>query len=83
MPCSCYAPLGLGLLLTLAQVGVAMALSGQANLYDAYVSLYQWDSVWFGSVVDDGYQCDLAKIDTPGHMANVCFFPAFLCLLRP
>jgi hypothetical protein len=48
--------LGLGLVLTAAQVGGACVLSGQADFGQAYLSLFEYDSGWYGSIAEHGYR---------------------------
>jgi hypothetical protein len=68
----------LGLLLTLLQILVACLLSGRENLHEAYLSLCQWDSFWYSTVVDQGYNA----VPNPHGEANVGFFPGYPCLTR-
>ncbi|HTU16816.1 MAG TPA: hypothetical protein VMG10_02035 [Gemmataceae bacterium] len=69
---------GLGLLLTVLQVLVACLLSGRDNLHDAYLSLCQWDTYWYSTIVEGGYN---AVPNVRGE-ANVGFFPGYPCLTR-
>lgn len=68
----------LGLLLTVLQVLVACLLSGRDNLHDAYLSLCQWDTYWYSTIVEGGYN---AVPNVRGE-ANVGFFPGYPCLTR-
>lgn len=74
--------IGAGFLLTLAPMGLSMALSGKASLREALGTLCEWDSGWFESILDRGYDCQLEMIGTPGYGANVCFFPGYPLLAR-
>lgn len=69
---------GLGLLLTLLQVLGCCLLSGRNNVHEAYLSLCQWDSFWYFSIVEFGYN---AVPNVHGE-ANVGFFPGYPCLTR-
>src|SRR5579871_5290306 len=69
---------GLGLLLTLLQVSGACLFSGRGNLHEAYLSLCQWDSFWYGTIVDGGYNA----IPNNHGEANVGFFPGYPLLTR-
>lgn len=64
---------GLGLLLTVLQVFGACLSSGRSNPHAAYLSLFQWDSVWYYSIVESGYN---AVSNSHGE-ANVGFFPGY------
>jgi hypothetical protein len=72
-------PLLAGLLLTLAQIAVAVCLlAPEGPLSYRYSTLIQHDSYWFGNIVDRGYQTIVPPI---GHkmmeVSNVAFFPAY------
>jgi len=69
---------GLGLLLTVVQVLVSCLLSGRSNFHEAYLSLCQWDTVWYNSIVLAGYN---AVPNALGE-ANVGFFPGYPYLTR-
>lgn len=76
------AAMACGLVLTLGPVAASMALSGKSSLSEAYLALAQWDSGWYASIVAEGYDCDLSKLDTPEYAANICFFPAYPLLVK-
>ena len=69
---------GLGLLLTALQVLVSCLLSGRNNFHEAYLSLCQWDTVWYNSIVQAGYN---AVPNALGE-ANIGFFPGYPYLTR-
>lgn len=69
---------GLGLLLTVLQVLVSCLFSGHSNLPEAYLSLCQWDTVWYSTIVEGGYNA----VPNRHGEANVGFFPGYPYLTR-
>jgi hypothetical protein len=72
-------PLVAGLILTLAQVAVAVCLlAPEGELSDRYSTLVQHDSFWFMNIVDRGYE---TTVPPSNHkvmeVSNVAFFPAY------
>ncbi|MGI9086968.1 MAG: hypothetical protein ACR2HH_04375 [Chthoniobacterales bacterium] len=69
----------LGLLVTLAQVLVAVLLiAPEGEARDRYHTLVQHDSYWFANIVDRGYGTTLPPIDHKVmEVSNVAFFPAY------
>jgi hypothetical protein len=63
----------LALALTCGQVLVACLLSGQDGPRQAYLRLYQWDSRWYGSIVEQGY----LKTPLYDDQSNPNFFPGY------
>jgi hypothetical protein len=72
-------PLLAGLLLTLAQIAVAVCLlAPEGPLSYRYSTLIQHDSYWFGNIVDRGYQTIVPPISHKMmEVSNVAFFPAY------
>ncbi len=70
---------GLGLILTLVQVFVAVWLIAPAGpLAYRYHTLIQHDSYWFANIVDRGYGTTVPPIDHKlMEVSNVAFFPAY------
>jgi hypothetical protein len=66
---------GAGLALMLGQTLLACVLSGCTNPADAYRSLFQWDSIWYGKIAELGYP-DTVPVELED-MARGGFFPAF------
>ena len=71
--------LGLGLLMTLAQLFVAVVLiAPEGPLSWRYTTLIQHDSYWFANIVDRGFNTILPPIDHKMmEVSNVAFFPAY------
>jgi len=69
---------GLGLLLTVLQVLVSCLLSFRDNPHGAYLSLCQWDTYWYYTIVEDGYNA----VPNARGEANVAFFPGYPCMTR-
>ena len=69
----------LGLVVTLAQVFVAVVLiAPEGPLAWRYTTLVQHDSYWFANIVDRGYDTILPPIDHKMmEVSNVAFFPAY------
>ena len=69
----------LGLLLTLAQLAVAVFLLAPEGPFSfRYESLVQHDGFWFGNIVDRGYQTIVPPINHKVmEVSNVAFFPAY------
>jgi hypothetical protein len=78
---SVWQALGCGIALTLAQVVLACGLSGQTDLEEAYLTLFEWDGGYYGSIVQHGYS--VTPSDLPGMQgaANVAFFPGYPMLV--
>src|SRR5437660_10580068 len=72
-------PLLAGLLLTLAQIAVAVCLlAPEGPLSYRYSTLVQHDSYWFMNIVDRGYRTIVPPIDHKVmEVSNVAFFPAY------
>jgi hypothetical protein len=66
---------GAGLSLVLVQTLLACVLSGCTNPADAYRSLFQWDSFWYGTIAELGYP-DTVPVQNH-EMARGGFFPGF------
>lgn len=75
-PLRCVA---LGLLVTAAQIALAMSFSASAfSLADRYFSLIQHDSYWFANIVNRGYATPVPPADHKEmEISNVAFFPAY------
>jgi hypothetical protein len=71
---------GAGLALMLGQTLLACVLSGCTNPADAYRSLFQWDSIWYGKIAEQGYP-DTVPVENE-EMARGGFFPGFPLLAR-
>ena len=71
--------LGAGLLLTLAQLLVAVVLlAPEGPLAYRYETLVQHDSYWFANIIDRGYETILPPITRKMmEVSNVAFFPAY------
>jgi hypothetical protein len=74
-----FRPWLLGLLLTLAQLAVAVFLLAPEGPFSfRYESLVQHDGFWFGNIVDRGYQTIVPPVDHKVmEVSNVAFFPAY------
>src|ERR1700737_4435965 len=74
-----FRPWLLGLLLTLAQLVVAVLLLAPEGPFSfRYESLVQYDGFWFGNIVDRGYQTIVPPINHKVmEVSNVAFFPAY------
>src|SRR6202043_1478827 len=72
-------PLLAGLLLTLAQIAVAVCLlAPEGPLSYRYSTLIQHDSYWFANIVDRGYETTVPPISHKMmEVSNVAFFPAY------
>jgi hypothetical protein len=72
-------PLVAGLVLTLAQIAIAVGLlAPEGEFSDRYSTLVQHDSFWFMNIVDRGYQTTVPPIDHKVmEVSNVAFFPAY------
>jgi hypothetical protein len=70
--------LGLGLVLTLVQIGLACSVANHTTGRNAYRKLFRWDGGWYRSVIRHGYDC---PVPIPqGQGTNVAFFPGYpLC----
>jgi hypothetical protein len=77
-----FRPLLAGLLLTLAQIAVAVVLlAPEGPISHQYRTLIQHDSYWFMNVVDHGYQTIVPPINHKVmEVSNVGFFPAYPAL---
>jgi hypothetical protein len=69
----------LGLLVTLAQLAVAVfLLAPEGSFSFRYNSLVQHDGFWFANIVDRGYQTIVPPINYKVmEVSNVAFFPAY------
>jgi hypothetical protein len=69
----------LGLLVTLAQVGLAISFAKPAgSLPGRYLALVQHDSYWFANIINRGYGTTLPPIDHKEmEVSNAAFFPAY------
>jgi hypothetical protein len=78
-PSSPLKPLLAGLLLTLAQIAVAVfLLAPEGPLSYRYSTLVQHDGYWFANIVDRGYQTIVPPINHKMmEVSNVAFFPAY------
>src|ERR1700726_1395406 len=76
---SIFRPLLAGLLLTLAQIAVAiLLLAPEGPLSEQYRALMQHDSYWVMNIVDRGYQTIVPPINHKVmEVSNVGFFPAY------
>jgi hypothetical protein len=74
-----FTSLATGLVLTVAQVAMAVGLlAPEGPLSDRYSALIQHDSYWFMNIVDRGYQTIVPPIDHKVmEVSNVAFFPAY------
>src|ERR1700747_886335 len=72
-------PVLAGLIVTLAQVAVAVCLlAPEGALSDRYSRLIQHDSFWFMNIVNRGYATTVPPIDHKVmEVSNVAFFPAY------
>ena len=72
-------PVLAGLLLTLAQIFVAVVLMApEGPLSYRYDTLIQHDSYWFANIVDRGYETTVPPSDHKMmEVSNVAFFPAY------
>jgi hypothetical protein len=75
-----WAALGLGLALTLAQVGCVCCWARPSSPGEAYLGLWHWDGGWYASIVEKGYFSPAPL--KPGDFGNVAFFPAYPWLAR-
>src|SRR3984893_987345 len=77
-----FRPWLLGLLLTLAQLALAVFLLAPEGTFSfRYESLVQHDGFWFENIVDRGYQTIVPPINHKGmEVSNVAFFPAYAVL---
>src|SRR6267143_4855815 len=75
-------PLLAGLVLTLAQIAVAVCLlAPEGPLSHRYSTLIQHDGYWFLNIVDRGYQTIVPPINHKVmEVSNVAFFPAYPAL---
>jgi len=76
---SFFRPWLLGLLVTLAQLAVAVfLLAPEGSFSFRYNSLVQHDGYWFANIVDRGYQTIVPPINHKVmEVSNVAFFPAY------
>ena len=74
-----FKPLLAGLIMTLAQVALAVALlAPEGPLSYRYSTLIQHDGYWFMNIVDRGYQTIVPPINHKVmEISNVAFFPAY------
>jgi hypothetical protein len=78
-PASVFQPLLYGLVVTAAQIALAVfLLAPQGPLSFRYSTLVQHDSYWFMNIVNRGYQTIVPPIDHKVmEVSNVAFFPAY------
>src|SRR5207249_7540302 len=76
---SFFRPLAFGLVLTVAQLGIAIGLlAPEGPLSVRYSTLIQHDSYWFMNIVERGYQTIVPPTDHKVmEISNVAFFPAY------
>jgi hypothetical protein len=74
-----FRPWALGLMMTLIQIFVAVALiAPEGPLSFRYDALIQHDSYWFANIVDRGYETTVPPISHKMmEVSNVAFFPAY------
>src|SRR5438477_3151210 len=74
-----FKPLVAALLITLAQLAVAvLLLAPEGPLSYRYSTLIQHDSYWFTNIVDRGYATTVPPINHKVmEVSNVAFFPAY------
>src|SRR5437867_5803108 len=72
-------PIVAGLILTLAQLAVAVCLlAPEGPLSYRYSTLIQHDSYWFANIIDRGFQTIVPPISHKVmEVSNVAFFPAY------
>ena len=75
--------LALGLLMTFAQIAIAVGFSNpEGSLGERYHTLVQHDSYWFANIIDRGYGTTVPPIDHKEmEVSNVAFFPAYPLLV--
>src|SRR4051812_35923428 len=64
-----------GLALTLLQTLLVAALAGRTTAADAYLSLYQWDALWYARIAEHGYPDRIPE--RREDMPSVGFFPGY------
>lgn len=71
--------LALGLLVTVAQVALAVSWAQPPGTWtERYRTLAQHDSYWFANIIDRGYGTTLPPVDHKEmEVSNVAFFPAY------
>jgi hypothetical protein len=76
--------LSAGLLLTIAQLAVAVCLlAPEGPLSYRYSTLIQHDSYWFANIIDRGFQTIVPPISHKVmEVSNVAFFPAYPTIAR-
>jgi hypothetical protein len=82
--------LALGLLLTGVQVCLALVMADRSTVLEAYASLMEYDSWWYGSIAADGYAVASAGAQVAPDTAeavvelqgNVAFMPGYPLLTR-
>jgi hypothetical protein len=76
---SALKPVVAGLVLTLAQIAVAVCLlAPEGPLSYRYSTLIQHDSYWFANIIDRGFQTIVPPISHKVmEVSNVAFFPAY------
>jgi hypothetical protein len=76
-----YKALLAGLLITAAQLFVALAIAPEGGLSDRYHTLVQHDGYWFANIVERGYETILPPFSRKMmEVSNVAFFPAYPAL---
>lgn len=77
--------LGGGLVLVLVQLGFTLTISAwqdSLGLQEAYDRLYQWDSVWYGHIVEKGYRSTIPPVWQDRDQSNVAFLPGYPWLAK-
>lgn len=69
----------LALILTVGQAAFTLLLTGHHSVGASYRSLLEWDAQWYASILDEGYQCDVASLT----LCNCAFFPGLPVLALP
>lgn len=65
-------------LITLTQIWLLAIAAQRSDFSQAFGSLFQWDSLWYGKIVDRGYYSTLPPdLRDWGEYSNVAFFPGY------
>lgn len=76
------ATLGIAIIFTTLQIGLALHSSSARGLSAKYQSLIQWDTRWYQNIVEYGYHSTIPPVRQDITRANVGFFPAYPLLSR-
>ncbi|WP_156815477.1 hypothetical protein [Pseudanabaena sp. PCC 6802] len=69
------------LAITLLQIAVACWLSGRSSLAKSYLTLFEWDSLWYANIINNGYFTTIPPdMSEWGKYSNVSFFPGYPAL---